>query len=91
MSDSTLYTVKEIRVLISKTHDEVAKGMAVSRQLYGKLENGKRSWTLSNSNKWLRYVLGELDKLPNGLVDFSRVLDFCDLNVLNESVDTNWQ
>ena len=91
VSEQALYTVLEIRKLILKTQDEVADALGIERGFYGKLERGKRSWTLNVSSKWLRYVLSELDKLPNGLVDFSRVLDFSDLNVLNESVDTNWQ
>lgn len=76
--------------MISKTQGEVAEAISVSRTFYTKLELGKRSWTLSIATSWLGYVLGELDKLETGVVDFSRVLDFSDLNVLNESVDKSW-
>jgi len=91
VSENTLYSVIEIRTLISKSQDDVAFALGVSRAFYSRLESGKRSWTLNISTRWLAYVLKELDKLPNGTVDFSKVLDFSDLNVLNESVNTSWQ
>ncbi len=87
MVELTLYTPQEIRVMISKTQREVAKALSVDQGFYSKLETGKRVWSLDVATKWLGYVLGELDKLEDGVVDFSRVLDFHDLNTLNKSVD----
>ena len=82
-----LYTPLEIRTLLNLTQQELSDRAGIKRSLYSKLELGSRSWSLSVSTSWLKFVLGELDKLPSGTVDYSRMLDFSDLNVLNESVN----
>ncbi len=86
MSSLDLYTPLEIRLMISKNQTEVAHAIYLSRSFYSKLENSKRAWTLAVATRWLSYVLDELDKLPEDTVDFSRVVDFHDLNTLNEQV-----
>jgi len=65
------------------SQDDMAEVLGVTRAHYSKVENAKRSWTLEISTKWLTHVLSELDKLPEGTVDFSRVVDFHDLQYLN--------
>ena len=69
--------------------DELANALGVSRAFYSRLERGKRAWTLSIATSWLDYVLAELDKLDSEVVDFSKVLDFHDLNFLNDVINVN--
>lgn len=85
--DDDLYTALEIRELVGLSQSEVADEIGIGQPHYSKLESGERRWTLKVSVAWLKLMLAKLDELPEGVVDFSRVLDFHDLDELNRGVN----
>ena len=60
--------------------------LGISISYYSRLENNKRCWTMSLASKWINFILDELDKLPKGTVNFSKVPDFSDIEHNNNAI-----
>lgn len=83
--DKQLYTIGQLRGIIGKTTNELAEAMDISPRRYRDIEIDGTNFNLVTANKWLLYMLDELDKLPVNMINWDMVPDFHDLAAMKST------